>query len=568
MSTTTEIQPGKTEGLSLVKLDNDKIQLTAKQLFSWLRTFWTQLYKDKKFVKSLQGYRALRMAQLYLDLLENVQLLDHTNSPVFHRERWYPIVVRKSRRNTGNVTTLKLGNASGAVLASPEKGQPAGVYKEGQKLYIGSKNEYEGLVTYGLDDEIVSVVSCIVDSVAEPTITLVNGVDFKIVDRSIVIRKDRDPFTDGSGFATFTIPESPDAAEDEEAVLWACDTLIDKDFVFKYSGYAIGLKTPSNEICKRIVKEVWDATTDGLSMRHLKDVLAALCCVPQILEDKERVEYVYEADGRTKVITDKNVYMLGPNVGEDELRAAVKAGNTLYRGDLLDKSIRIYPFVRRLSDVNRFTEFDEEQFKKDLTSLEIPAALVRSDFCNGFYVGWDEVDVLCNGFDKNGNPKLSFDIGLDDYDDVKYWSSVWAEFEKAGKSMEGCFKGLNSANIVEGSTCGKVSPLEFFLEYLVGANTLIVVVDTDKIAEDAPLYDPNFFNAFRKLIPEHIRLYFVEHGTAINDDYFGDIDSAAEDSVSDSVFAGEYEDDMYDSDDDVDTKWIRRCKHRDSEDDD
>ena len=37
---------------------------------------------------------------------------------------------------------------------------------------------------------------------------------------------------------------------------------------------------------------------------------------------------------------------------------------------------------------------------------------------------------------------------------------------------------------------------------------------------------------------------------------------------TDSVFAGEYEDDMYDSEDDVDTKWIRRCKHRDSEDDD
>jgi hypothetical protein len=567
MSSTEKIQDDRLDPLFLVSLDNDRIKQMSAQLFSWMRTFWTTLYKDKDFVKYLQGSRALRAAQLYLDLLEAVQLLDHAKAPVFHRERWHPIIVRKSKRYTGDVTTIKLGPRGSAVLADNETGQPEGVYREGQKLIVGPGNKFDGLVTYGLDDDIVSVVSCIVDSVADPKVVLSNGSDFKIVGRSIVIRDELDPFSEGSGFATFEVPESPDCAADEEAVMWACDTLIDKDFVFKYSGYAVGLRTESSEACSRIVRAVWDATTDGLSLQHLKDVIAAMLCVPQVLDDKERIDGIYEADGRTKIITDKNVYMLGPSVGNDDLRSAVKTGNTLYKGDLFDRSVRIYPFVRRLDDVNVLTEYDAETFKKDVTSLEIPAALVRDGNGPGFYVGWDEVDIMCDGFDKNGNPKLSFDLGLDDYDDVRYWSSVWDYFEKSGKSMASCFKSIDSDNIVEGSACGKVSPLEFFLEYVVGANTLIVVVDTDKVADDSPLFDPNFFNALKKLVPDHVRLYFIEHGSVVNDDYFGDIDGATEDEAESSVFAGEYDDDMYDSDDTVDSRWTRRCKHRDDSDD-
>lgn len=552
--------------LNLPELEANYVKDATALLFSWLRTFWTKLYKDKSFVRGMQGSRAVRLAQLYLDLLESTQLLDHTKAPVFHRERWYPIVVRKSRRNTGDITTLKLGSANGAVLS--KDGQHDGPYRDGQKFVVGPDNAYDGFVTYALDDDVRTVVSCIVDSIANPTVILNNGVDFKVLDRSIVLRDKLDPFTPGSGFATFEVPEGPDTAADEEAVLWACDTLIDKDYVFKFSGYAIGLKTESTEQYARIVKNVWDATTDGLSVKHLVDVIAAMCCVPVVKEPKERVEAIYEFDGRTRVVTDKNVYTLGPNTGKDDIRDSVKAGSTLFQGELFDKSVRIYPFVRSTEDVSRFTEFDEAQFKKDVTSLEIPAALIRTDTQAGFYVGWDTVDIICNGFDKNGNPKLSFDIGLDDYEDVKYWSSVWSWYENAGKSMASCFDGLESGTISEGSKCGEVSPLEYFLKNLVGANTLIVVVDTDKIPDTSPLADPNFFQTLRRLIPKHVRLYFVEHGSSIDDEYFcGDsMDDSAE--ISTSAY-DDYDDELdFEDDDYVDTRFVRKCRGSEKDDDD
>ena len=540
---------------------------TAVRLVGFLRTFWTKLYKDPAFIRYLQGARSLKVAQLYVDMLESLQLLNHTKAPVFHRERWYPIVVRKSEVNKCDAATLKVGKGNAGVIEKPDEGQPEGIYEEGQKLYVGKDNSINGLAMYKLNDDIVDVISCVVDSVADPKVILVKDKDFKISDNSIILREDVDPFNEKSGFPVFDIPEGPDNEEDKEAVLWACDTLIDKNYVFDFSGYAVGLDGKSCETYANIVKSVWDATSDGLSIEHLREVLAALCGIPVVKEKEEQVTSIYESDGFTTVITDKNVYRLGPNEGGYTLRKKVKAGNTLFKGEFLDTSVRIYPFVRSTDDVEKFTEFSAEQFKKDVASMSIPKALIRSADVPGFYVGWDAVPVVFEGYDANDNPKYSFDLGLDDYSHVKYWTGVWSEYEKAGKSMEGCFDGLESGSINQGDICGEIVPIEFFLKNLVGANTLIITVDTDTISEEAPLYDPNFFQAFRKLIPAYVRLYFIEHGTGISDDV--DMEAGTEDTVnSNTAFAGQYEDEFEDIEDEVRTKWHRRCRKNEEDDED
>ena len=551
---------GSDNALNLPTVGSYTVPSVASQLYSWIRTFWTKLYKDKAFVKYLQGSRALRYAQLYLDLLENIQLLDHTKAPVFHRERWYPLVLRKNRRNKSDASLLKLGQKD-VVLS----GEPIPGYEKNIKL--GEYTSKDNCVTYALEDKVVSVLSCIVDNIADPKIVLKNGSDFRISEHSLVLKKEFDPFEDGGLFATFEVPETPDSEATEEAVLWACDTLIDKDFSFKYVGYAVGLQGESSEEYMNIVRSVWDATTDGLNPVHLRRVLAALCGVPSILEEYETVESVFSTEDFKQVVTDKNVYTLGADA---ELRDCVKAGNRLYRGDLFDTSVRIYPFVMDTARVGGYTEFTEEQFRKDVSSISVPAALIRSETCPGFYVGWDKKDVVCSGFDSNGNPKLSFDLGMDKDKEVAYWNGVWNKYEACGKSMSSCFDELENASITTGNTCGKVVPIKFFLRNLIGANTLIVFVDTDKIAYDAPLYDPNFFNALRKLIPAHIRLYFVEHGTAVDDEY-GEEFQDSEDEATVTVSACSEIDEEFDriEDEVINAKWQRRCHGRhEAEDDD
>ena len=97
----------------------------ALKLLSWLGSFWTAVYKDPDFIEYLEDARALRIAQLYLDLLENLKLEDRENIPVFHRERWHPIVIRRSQAGTGSKEMFKLVDRkvdkSGILLGDDQK---------------------------------------------------------------------------------------------------------------------------------------------------------------------------------------------------------------------------------------------------------------------------------------------------------------------------------------------------------------------------------------------------------------------------------------------------------------
>lgn len=534
----------------------EQIPDTADLLIRWLRTFWTKLYKDKQFIKHLQASRAHTCAQLYLDILENINLLDHNNAPVFHRERWYPIVIRKSFQNMAEAAKPRLGDAGLTI----ESGPPSG-YSE--QVKIGEYTSKDATVAYATKDELKHVVSCIVDSIVEPSVVLRPGEDFEVGNRSIVLKKSVDPFAEDSPFPVFEVPETPDQPATVETVLWACDALIDKNYVANHMGYAVGLDTKSDEDSADFVRHVWDATTDGLNICHLKQILAALCRVPCILEDVEKVESVDSSSDPKVVVTDKNVYTFD---SQASFAPAVFEGATLHRGDLLDTSVRIYPFVVDADRVKGYSGFTLEKFMEDVSSIEIPGAMISGD-SSGFYATWDEKDVVYNGLDSNGNPKLSFDLGTES-DDL-FWSSVWSKYEKRGDSMETCFDGLETPSGV-GESCGKVVPIKFFLRNLVGANTLIVVVDTDRVPTDAPLYDPNFYNALRKLVPSYVRLYMVEHGQAVSEEFEVDEPDSDKAKLSLNLSSDDLDDldDQYDTSDElVGTRWTKKCRNSREDDD-
>ena len=50
-------------------VDTDNISSVAQKLYSWLGSIWSVVYEDRSFIRYVQGARALRIAQLYLDVL-------------------------------------------------------------------------------------------------------------------------------------------------------------------------------------------------------------------------------------------------------------------------------------------------------------------------------------------------------------------------------------------------------------------------------------------------------------------------------------------------------------------
>lgn len=557
-------------GSSEPSVPPEAISSVAQKMYSWLGSFWSSVYEDRAFVRYVQGARALRVAQLYLDIIEAASLVDRENAPVFHRERWYPIVVRRSGRNVGSSTMLRLGDANEAVLGE----QTSRIYPDGTVFRLGGKDvSFRDMVVYRLDPSIKNVATCIVDNIAEPKTILHSGTDYAVLDGAIALRAKFDPFGEGSTFATFEVVADDPDDNDVESVMWACDALVDKDYVYGHLGYAMGLPTGSTEGFKRIVNAVWNTVADGATPRLLQALVAAICDVPTVRNEVETVETILKTDdGGYQVITDKEVYTLPKYSG---LHPKVHAGTTLHMFDLVDDSIRVYPYVTDVDRISGYTEFSDK-FESDVPAIDLPPALFRTSVEDGFSVGWGKRAIVCHGFDANGNPKLGFRLDGSDEDNDLFWDDVWAEYERLGKSIESCFEDCIRDKVYEkGKTCGSIVPIRFFLRQLIGANTLVVTVRTDVVGDGAPLYDPKFFQTVRECVPSYIRLFFIEH-ESVGSGPEGDMDDLSRSSDEEEEYAyGESFDDArlganrgFRARDRVSSaKWVAKCSDRDFYDD-
>lgn len=559
-------------GSSIPPIDAQEVSSVADKLYDWLGSFWSSIYEDRDFVRYVQGARALRVAQLYLDVLEAAKLLDRSDAPVFHRERWFPIIVRKSSRNTADSTILKLGTKSEAVLGdqNPEdsngEADEGSIYPPGTYYTLGGKKiSFKDMVVYPLDGSIKDVMTCIVDNIAEPNVFLRAGTDYAVLDGAIALKAEYDPFSGESAFPVFNV-DLEGGGQDQESVLWACDTLVDKDYIRGHLGYAIGLPTESSDGFKRIVNSVWNSVADGATPKAIQALIAAICDVPTVKNDSETVETILLLDdGGYKIITDKEVYTL-PKYSQ--LHPSVHAGTTLHMFDLLDDSIRVYPYVTDVDKISGYTEFSDK-FRDDVSAIDMPPALFRVSLDDGFSVGWNKRSIVCHGFDANGNPKLGFRLDGSESDNELFWEDVWSTYEKLGTSIESCFEGyISDTMYAKGKTCGSIVPIKFFLRQLIGANTLVITVRTDVVGDNAPLYDPKFFKTVRECIPSYVRLFFIEHESVGLDDSDEESVDLAESDDEENEYAYEESFDCarldakrgFRSRDTTNAKWVAKCK--------
>lgn len=518
MSKETSIEPNRTvvpaESSSSFPADlTDGRSKDATMLVEWLGSFWTEVYEDPEFIEYLQDARALRIAQLYLDLLENLRLEDRSNAPVFHRERWHPIVLRRSQAGTGSKSLFRLVNDGTLVLG--EQTDP--VYPPGTVVTLGGeKVDLEGMVLYPLDRRLKSVLTCISNNIADASVVLSAGSDFAVLDGAIAISKDCDPFTGSNAdrFPKFEVVAENPEDNDVETVLWGCDSMFDDGLLYRNVGYALALPSASTETMKRTINAVWNAVSSGCTPLLLRSMMACICGLPTVIEEGEVVSSIVDEDGETVVITDRNAYRLP--VGS-VLRKDVFVGASLSRFDTLDMAIRVYPFTTDPSRLPLYNEFvsELEDFVKDLPAIDLPPAFFDVPVKEGFSVDWNEVPVELVGYDSNGNPKLRFPLEGSESDENAFWEAVWDRYEAAGRSMAECF-GFDVEETSDG-VVGTVRPIEFFLRNLVGSNTLVVTVRSDTVSPDAPLYDPKFFGALRSCIPSYVRLLAIEHASVPDD---------------------------------------------------
>ena len=508
---------------SAVELPAGAPQDLGNTLMSWLGSFWREIHKDDRMIRGIQGMRGFVLAQMYLDLIEMFRLQDRQSAPVLHHELWYPFVIRMSQRDTSQENLLAMG-ANDMVIGAQG---PGSIYGEGTVLHVGKLGGFEKYVTYPIlgGDDIRHMAATISDNPLNPSLTLVSGEGFEFRNGSIIFPKELDPFGEDSPFYAYDIPgEDPEHPEegDRETVLWASDVLLDRNFVADYLSYPIGAAAPSLAEVKRIVNAAWDAICDGLTPDACSRLIAAMLNVPAI-QDKEETVLNIAIDGSTGdklVTTDKRTYRV---VARATLRKYVKSGAKLHKGQLLDESARIYPMLTNPDPehVAGITGFSVP-VDQDVPSITMPPQLLKVGTQYGIYATWGAVKVeqdALRPLDAHGNPRLYFDIGGQPGDVRAFWEGVWAESEAKAVNLEG----------IMGEKGSDISPAQFFLRNLVGANTLVVTIDRSQVEDISMMRNPMFFGMLSRVVPSATRLFFIEHRSVSGEDE-ADMGDAGEDT--------------------------------------
>jgi hypothetical protein len=260
-----------------------------------------------------------------------------------------------------------------------------------------------------------------------------------------------------------------------------------------------------------------------------------------------------------------------------KLSPYVKSGAVLSVGTFLTSAVKIYPFLTNieqyLTQESQCTKIDKDSLldalKQDVPVLPIKSYMLRCSSNDGFSLTWDEVPIRR----LDSEDSYYFQLEGDEIDISNFWKDVWEHCKANNISL----KSILGASEAEEHTneygekeqiYGMISPMKFFLENLVGMNTLIITVDLDQLDSSALLYDPDFFSYVRSCLPSHIRLFFIEHALETDEYELSDTDEDVEDYAHLDA-----ESDYYDKDTDnfdkiiprykdniISKRWIPACK--------
>ena len=423
-----------------------------------LGSFWSDVFDDQELLDAVLAAKVLAAAQLHIDALEDLSLRDHNGSPLFHREHWHPLVIRRSRRNSAPGLVIGMPDTPSIGPQETSLGNPH-PYVEGEVFEVGRNDDQSKVFTYPFTAfegcPLAGVRTCLCDSISKPGHVLLQGRDFTVDRGTLVIRRESDPF-DVGGYRTVEVPGSyTDASTGTEcadslAVLWLCDAEFDTNNVGDFLGYPMGIDAASTPVAKACLAALWDAVVYGLTPRCLNVLLGALFRVPTAQAD-ETVEKL-DGIGPYTVVTDKNVYLLESGL------PVVTVGQALRKGDFLTDAIQV---AHGLS-----ADEIEQLVGGVLATLSIPPGGVR---------GVKSTVVVQNNDD---NPVAEgvdwFRLNASDTADSPFWTAFRTRVPDLA-ARQAFVDGLR--------VDGKVNPMKA-LGYILMANTVLVRLNGCALSDD------------------------------------------------------------------------------------
>lgn len=487
-------------------LSTDNLK-AGQDLYNWLGDFWRRVYKDPQFAKGLMDGFGLQAAQYYLDFLERINLLNRNHIPALHRERWRMVTLLRSQVGTGEAVRLKVGKDPMPVVG-PQSGT---AYERGKVFVVGGYGIYENAVSYPMPG-IESVITCVTSNVINPGTVLVSGNDFVVEDGTIIFTNGVDPFNDPN-FAKVTLHGD---TEDTAISIWCCDALYDKDYVYRFLSYVVGLRMESSEYAIGAVNALWDFYNNGASRLSLCKALGAILDEPVFTEDTTITRIIESTAEQSYIVeTTSGVYTTPIT---STLNPKIVPGAVLNAGEFLTDHVRMYGSVdpMRLAVTSPYGM----RFVTDVSALQIDKTLLAAALERGIGIDWNSVPIVSEGTTELGISKLKFELYGSESDKTKFWEYFWNYCAEKGITSEACFSDyLNGImSDVEGTVRGYVKPMEFFLRYFLKYNALFVVVDRSRLSETGRRSSA-LLSLIQRGLPAHTMLIMTERLTAGSEPY-------------------------------------------------
>jgi hypothetical protein len=261
----------------------------AKNLVALLGTFWSRIYSASDQLASYATATALTVAQTHRNLLETVGALSRYDVPLFHKELFVPIVLRRDQINSVVTNTARFDQSASAFDDAADFDRPI----------------ISTACSFPLPDK-MTAVGQLFNKITFPTVTFLLNSDFYVDAATNALVFIRNPFDD-AGVAVQQVMH--DGKPVDEIVLWGFCAEYDYEYVFNQFAYAVGVKLQTSQGYKDLMNAVFDSLlAGGATAKNLDLALAAICNIPVVLETEETIETVrYDSYGLF-IVTDKNVY--------------------------------------------------------------------------------------------------------------------------------------------------------------------------------------------------------------------------------------------------------------------
>lgn len=305
----------------------------ANLLYKGLGTFWTQVFQERATLKGLTQAQAEELIQRQYDLIEVLDSYAVKDVHIFHKEKWHPIVLFKSKLNQAPLQF----QPDDAVFGPQPATDP---YYAGVEFQFGFPKIPSAEVYTYTPDESIKKMFVLADKVINPAIVLVKGTDVVIRNDVLFFNKDvfnmpelvKTPVISDLGEPVTYTDLNGNVQEDETVTLWMYHGELDRDAIWRNFGVLFNLHHENNQFYKDLMKAIFAMYVDGPTVKSIKTLCATLLEVPVVETAEEVVEVVFTDSQYHHVVTNKATYKFDvfytvlPHVVPG---AIVKAGDVL-----------------------------------------------------------------------------------------------------------------------------------------------------------------------------------------------------------------------------------------------